>query len=82
MFANPAMPGRENSEATLRARRRASASESATMCTTPDLRPCADGPPRASMSTCSPVTDLTTSGPVTNTRPSGAMITMSVSAGP
>ena len=34
------------------------------------------------MSTCSPVTLRTTSGPVTNTRPSGAMITTSVSAGP
>ena len=52
------------------------------MCTTPDLRPCAAGPPSASESTCSPVTDLTTSGPVTKIRASGDMITMSVSAGP
>ncbi len=34
------------------------------------------------MSTSSPVTLRTMSGPVTKTRPSGAMMTTSVSAGP
>ena len=76
------LPWEPSSEATSRARSRASRSESARMWTTPERRPCGSGPPRRSMSTSSPVTERTTSGPVTKIRPSGPRITTSVSAGP